>query len=70
MSNEYQNRKDIDALLEDMYGADFKFTQFAEGSPLREVYTQVDENGEPLNKGTLDAILYAKKIGKNAFNKK
>lgn len=60
MSDEYQLRKDIDRIINDIYDirtGNLRLVPFADDSPLIDVSTHTDETGNPVDKGTLDAIL-------------
>ena len=57
MGDEYQLRRDVDRLIDDIYGVNSKVVFFATDSPLRSVYLDTDDKGNPLNMGTLDVIL-------------
>ena len=59
MSGEYQLRKDIDFLYSKIYDVEresLKVVVFEEDSPLQQIFTKTDEDNQPLDKGTLDAI--------------
>ena len=61
MSDMYQLRKDVDRLLEDVYGINSKIVTFSntpKADVLRGVFVERSiDTGEPSDMGTLDAIL-------------
>lgn len=60
MSGEYQLRKDVDRIIDDIYDLDYnslKLVPFKENSPLRQVGVTTDDEGNYVDVGTIDAIL-------------
>ena len=60
MSGDYQLRRDVDHLLRDVYNLNddsLRLIPFAVGSTLIDEASQYDEEGNPLDKGTIDAII-------------
>lgn len=60
MSGDYQLRRDVDHLLRDVYNLNddsLRLVPFAIGSELIDRVSQYDEEGNPLDKGTIDAII-------------
>lgn len=60
MSDEYKVRKDIDRLLGDVYNLQdnsLRVITFDSISNLRSIATRFDEEKNPLNAGTIDALL-------------
>lgn len=53
MSDEYQLRKDVDKLFDDIYGVNSKIVSFAEDSELQGIFVNPDMS----DVGTIDAIL-------------
>ena len=50
MSDDYQLRRDVDRLIDDIYGVNSKIVSFAENSDLRGVHTR------DYKEGTIDAL--------------
>ena len=60
MSGEYQLRKDVDEIIDDIYDIDYntlKVVKFKENSPLKQMGVHVDDEGNYTDVGTLDTIL-------------
>ena len=60
LSGDYQLRRDVDHLLRDVYNLNddsLRLVPFAVGSTLIDDASQYDEEGNPLDKGTIDAII-------------
>ena len=60
MSGDYQLRRDVDHLLRDVYNLNddsLRLVPFAVGSELIDRVSQYDEEGNPIDKGTIDAII-------------
>ena len=60
MSGEYQLRKDVDKIIDDIYDIDYntlKLVRFNENSPLKNIGVHVDDEGNYIDVGTLDTIL-------------
>ena len=60
LSGDYQLRRDVDHLLRDVYNLNddsLRLVPFAVGSELIDRVSRYDEEGNPLDKGTIDAII-------------